>query len=109
MDELLNFNFIRVVRTPQSEQYTILSKADVVGHVDIHFTPDTAHASVILVRVISDEHVRTLIAEIDETLIASVLPPYERLDCIITIFHGSEIGTFADPTGDEDLGTDNGN
>ncbi len=108
LDETKLFIFFRTVRTETSESYSILDGADQVGQVDLHFSLDVAHATVILTKVLSEEDLREMITAIDEQLVSSVLPSYDRLDFITSVYHGSEIGTFSDPSPDEELGTDNG-
>lgn len=109
MDPISFYNFARTVRTNTSEIYSMMDEDDSIGQVDVHFTPDIAYATVVLNKVLDESRLRDLVASIDEQIVASVLPPFDRLDFVVSVFHGSEVGTFSDPDPDEELGTGNGN
>lgn len=109
VDKPVPFNFTRVVRTLSSESYTIFEDDEPIGQVDIHFGQGTGYATLILTRVLGEERISELVATIDDQLVSCVLPPYDRLDFVTCVYHGTELDRYGDPSPDEDLGTDNGN
>jgi hypothetical protein len=109
LDDIRLFTFVRDVRTEASEIFTVLEEDEELGRLDVHYGPDTAYASLFLFRVVGEERIRDLIAAIDKQIVSSVLPPYDRLDFLTTVFHGQSIGTYGDPRPEEELGTENGN
>jgi hypothetical protein len=103
------FTFIRTVRTESSEMHVIYDSGEQIGVVDLHFADDVAHATLILGKVLEEEQIHELIHAIDEQLVTSVLPPFNRADFETVVYHGHEIGSFCDPSPGDEYGTENGN
>jgi hypothetical protein len=94
------YRFVREVRTPYSEAYSVEDDEHSLGRVDVHFTSSAAHAILAVHAAVTDEIVQELIAAIDDQIVTPA-DPY-REDLVVTVWRGEEVGTFADDTGDED-------
>ena len=103
------FTFVRTVRTENSEIHVIIDHEEQIGVVDLHFADDVAHATLILATVLEEEQIHEVIHAIDEQLVSSVLPPFNRGDFETVVYHGHEIGSFCDPSPGDEYGTENGN
>ena len=88
--------FVRIVRTPSSEVYILWEDDDRLGQLDIHFAQDVVHATIILERETSEEDRRDLVDQIDQEIISSYLPDFEREDFLVSVFQGEEIDAFSD-------------
>ena len=97
---MAEYRFVREVRTPYSEAYSVEDDEHSLGRVDVHFTSSAAHAILAIHSAVTDEVVQELIAAIDDQIV-SPADPY-REDLIVTVWRGDEVGTFADDTADED-------
>jgi hypothetical protein len=90
------FRFARLVRTGSSEIYLIWEENNRVGQLDLHYTYDTIHATLILeanLSVASEEELRT---QIDEDIVSSYMPSFDRNDLLVTVFRGEEISSYTD-------------
>lgn len=103
-DESTVIRFVRVVRTPHSEQYILWEDEARLGQIDIHFNLDLIHATLVLEKELDQESQGALIDQIDEEIISSYLPRFERENFLITIFHGRELEPYAD--GEPEVGDD---
>lgn len=99
---------VRVVRTSTSEVYILWDGEDRLGQLDIHFAHDVIHATVILERETSTEDRKELVNQIDQEIISSYLPSFDREDFLVTVFQGMEMDSFSDGGGelDDDLDLD---
>ena len=97
---MAEYRFVREVRTPYSEAYSVEDDEHSLGRVDVHFTSSAAHAILAVHAAVADEVVQELIAAIDDQIVTPA-DPY-REDLVVTVWRGEEVGTFADDTGDED-------
>ena len=96
------FRLTRLVRTRSSEIYLIWEENNRVGQLDLHFAHDTIHATLILeadLSVASEEELR---AQIDEDVVSSYLPSFDRNDFLVTVFRGEEISSYTDSQSLED-------
>jgi hypothetical protein len=96
------FRLTRLVRTHSSEIYLIWEENNRVGQLDLHFAHDTIHATLILetdLSVASEEELRS---QIDEDIVSSYLPSFDRNDFLVTVFRGEEISSYTDSQGLED-------
>jgi len=72
-----------------------------VGQADIHYADSTIHADLILEADLSEEEEKALCAQIDEDIVTSYLPYFEREEFVITVFRGEEVDSFPYPPGEE--------
>lgn len=68
-----------------------------VGQVDIHYADATVHATVLLEAYLSPEQQQELFAQLDEDIVSSYMPVFEREDFIIVVFRGEETESFSYP------------
>ena len=97
------FRLTRLVRTNSSEIYLIWEENNRVGQLDLHFAHDTIHATLILESGLSVTSELELRQQIDEDIVSSYLPSFDRNDFLVTVFRGEEISSYTDSqTIDED-------
>ena len=94
-----NFRLTRLVRTQASEIYLIWDGERRVGQIDIHFAHETIHGTLILESDLSIEEEEGLIAQIDDDIVQSYLPNFDREDFLVTVFRGEEISHYTDTSG----------
>jgi hypothetical protein len=90
------FRFTRLVRTHSSEIYLIWEEENRVGWVNLHYAGETIHATVILESDLSVTSEEELLTQIDEDIVSSYLPIYDRSDFLVTVFRGEEISSYTD-------------
>jgi hypothetical protein len=90
------FRLTRLVRTNSSEIYLIWEEQNRIGQLDLHYAHDTIHATLILEADLSVTSEEELLAQIDEDIVTSYLPNFERNDFLVTVFRGEEISTYTD-------------
>ena len=91
------FRLMRLVRTPSSEIYVIWEGEQRVGQLDVHYARETIQATLILETLISISSEKELLEQIDQDVVSSYLPIFERDNLLITIYRGEEINTYMDP------------
>jgi hypothetical protein len=98
------FRLTRLVRTRSSEIYLIWEENNRVGQLDLHYAQDTIHATLILESDLSVTSEEELLTQIDEDIVSSYLPSFERDDFLVTVFRGEEISSYTDSQalGDDD-------
>lgn len=89
----------RVVRTPSSEVYLIWDGENRVGQIDLHFAHETIHGTLILEGDLNIEEEEGLIAQIDDEIVQSYLPNFDREDFLVTVYRGEEISSYTDTSG----------
>lgn len=94
--------FVRLARTPYSEQYAIVEDDRPVGRLDLHFTDAATHATLVLASPMDEDALDRLIQELDAELVMSADP--EREDLVISVWFGAHHGTYAEDP--EALGED---
>ena len=72
-----------------------------MGQVDLHYADSIIHANLLLEHDLSEEEERSLCAQLDEDIVTSYLPSFEREEFVITIFRGEEVDSFTYPPGEE--------
>jgi len=98
------FNLSRLVRTVASEIYVVWEGDRRVGQLHIHYAHYTIHVTLMLEVDISMTDEEDLIEQIDEDIISSYLPSFEREEMLVTIFRGEEISSFSyAPSNMEDI------
>ena len=90
------FRFTRLVRTRSSEIYLIWEEENRVGQLDLHYQGETIHATLILETDLSVTSEEELLTQVDEDVVASYLPNFERSDFAVTVFRGNEISSYTD-------------
>ncbi|UCH36576.1 MAG: hypothetical protein JSV65_09540 [Armatimonadota bacterium] len=93
----MSFRLIRSLRTLSSEVYMVWDGERRVGQVDIHYADATVHATVLLEAYLSPEQQQELFAQLDEDIVSSYMPVFEREDFIIVVFRGEETESFSYP------------
>ena len=91
---MADFDLEREVRTAYSEVYAILEEDRRVGRIDIHFTYNVVHVSLVVEESLTQESIQELIGTIDEDLADAAGIPREEL--IIHVFQGRMSGVFSD-------------
>jgi hypothetical protein len=91
------FRMMRLVRTNASEVYVIWEGEERVGQIDIHYARETIHATLILETDLTITSEKELLEQIDQDIVSSYLPIFERDNLLVTIYRGDEINTFMDP------------
>ncbi len=101
------FKLSRLVRTESSEIYLIWEGEQRMGQIDVHYAHDTIHATVIFESDLAVTDEEELMAQIDDEIVSSYLPRFEREDFVAHVFHGEEISRYTDCSGSvEDVGED---
>jgi len=101
------FNLSRLVRTVSSEIYVIWEGDKRIGQLHLHFAHYTIHVTVMLETDISLTEEEELLAQVDEDIVSSYLPTFEREEMLVTIFRGEEISAFSySPPGIDELDED---
>lgn len=96
------YRLVRLLRTLSSEIYLIWENETRVGQVDLHFADSSVQANVFLETDLSEEDRGELFQQLDDDIVSSYLPSFERDQFIITIFAGREVDSFNyPPTTDE--------
>lgn len=90
------FRFTRLVRTAASEVYLVWEDEKRVGQVDLHYLQETIHATLILEADLSVTSEEELLAQLDDEVVASYLPHFDRQDFVVTVFRGEEISSYTD-------------
>lgn len=93
------YRLSRLVRTTSSEIYLIWEDDRRIGQLDIHFAQDTIHATVVLESDLTPETEEELLSQIDEDIVSSYLPSFDREDFLVTVFRGEEISSYTDSSG----------
>lgn len=93
------FKLTRLVRTQTSEIYLMWEGEKRIGQADIHFAHDTIHATVIFESDLTVSEEEELLAQIDEDIVTSYLPRFDREDFVAHVFRGEEISRYTDSNG----------
>ena len=96
-----DYTFERESRTPFSEAYTVEQGGDVVGRVDIHFTPSgVVYATLCVPQDFDEGEIQDVIGEIDERLVLST--DAYRDDFVVTVWRGVQAGVYSEEEEDEE-------
>ncbi len=90
------FRFTRLVRTQTSEIYLVWEEENRVAQLDLHYAGETIHATLILETDFSVTSEEEMLTQIDEDIVSSHLPTFDRTDFIVTVFRGNEISSYTD-------------
>jgi hypothetical protein len=97
----MSFRLSRLLRTDASEVYLIWEGERRIGQVDLHYADAIIHAHMILEVDLTEEEERLICSQLDEDVVTSYLPCFEREEFVITIFRGEEVDSFTFPPGEE--------
>jgi hypothetical protein len=93
------YRLSRLVRTDSSEIFLIWEDERRVGQVDLHYAHDTIHATLVLESDLTPELEEELLSQIDEDVVSSYMPSFDREDFLVTVFRGEEISSYTDSSG----------
>ena len=102
------FRLSRLVRTVSSEIFVVWQEETRVGQLHLHYAHDTIHAALLLEMDLTVPEEEDLLETIDEDVVSSYLPSFEREDFLVTVFRAEEISSFSyaandiDPLGPDD-------
>jgi len=99
MENRYRYRLSRLVRTQSSEIFLIWEEDRRIGQLDLHYTHDTIHATLILEADLPVNTEEELLAQIDEDVVSSYLPSFDREDFLVTVFRGEEISSYTDSSG----------
>ena len=86
--------FFRVARTDRSEQYLIWDGDIRVGHLHLHYVYDIVYMTLCLEIDMTGEQRDDLVDEIDDEIISSVIPPYDRHALNVTVMRATDVDTY---------------
>ncbi len=93
------FKLTRLVRTQTSEIYLMWDGEKRIGQIDVHYAHDTIHATVIFESDLTVSEEEELLAQIDDDIVTSYLPRFDREDFVAHVFRGEEISRYTDSSG----------
>ena len=97
------FRLVRLLRTLSSEIYLIWVGDRRIGQADIHYADSSVQADIFLELALDDEERQELFSQLDEDIVSSYLPSFERDQFIITVFVGHEVDSFNYPPTSEEV------
>ena len=98
------FRLVRLLRTLSSEIYLIWDGGRRVGQVDLHYADTSVQANLFLEAPLDEEERQELFSQLDDDVVSSYLPSFERDQFIITVFIGQEIDSFNYPPASDEVG-----
>ncbi|MDQ2799665.1 MAG: hypothetical protein M3Y13_08500 [Armatimonadota bacterium] len=95
------YRLSRLLRTQSSEIFLIWEEDRRIGQLDLHYAQDarTIHATLVLEADLPVNTEEELLAQIDDDIVSSYLPSFEREDFLVTVFRGEEISNYTDSSG----------
>lgn len=101
------YKLSRIVRTAASEIYVMWNGDTRIGQLHIHYAHETIHAALLLEVDLSVDEEEDLLEAIDDDIVSSYLPSFEREDFLVTVFRAEEMNSFSYASNDIDgLGPD---
>ncbi len=98
------FRLVRLLRTLSSEVYLIWEGDQRLGQVDIHYADSSVQADLFLEAPLDPEDQEDLLSQLDDDVVSSYLPSFERDQFIVTVFVGREVDSFNYPPAGHDIG-----
>lgn len=95
---------VRLVRTISSEVYVIWDADRRLGQVDLHYADGSVQADLFLEVPMEEAERRELIAQLDDDVVSSYLPSFDRDQFIITVFVGQEVESLNYPPVPDETG-----
>ncbi|MGO8674064.1 MAG: hypothetical protein ACLQVD_22225 [Capsulimonadaceae bacterium] len=99
MENNYRYRLSRLVRTQSSEIFLVWEEDRRIGQLDVHYAHDTIHATLVLEADLPVNTEEELLAQIDEDIVSSYLPSFDREDFLVTVFRGEEISSYTDSSG----------
>ena len=101
METTYHYRLSRLVRTQSSEIFLIWDEDRRIGQLDLHYAIEsrTIHATLMLEADLPVTVEEDLLAQIDDDIVSSYLPSFEREDFLVTVFRGEEISNYTDSSG----------
>jgi hypothetical protein len=99
MDNNYRYRLSRLVRTQSSEVFLVWEEDRRIGQLDLHYAHTTIHATHVLEADLPVSVEEELLSQIDDDVVSSYLPSFEREDFLVTVFRGDEISTYNDSSG----------
>lgn len=93
------YRLSRLVRTQSSEIFLIWEDDRRIGQLDLHYAHTTIHATLLLEADLPVNTEEELLSQIDDDIVSSYLPSFEREDFLVTVFRGEEISTYNNSSG----------
>ena len=97
-----NYKLVRLIRTPTSECYLIWNETSRVGQADIHYTEGLVHCTIIVEEELNNDQINELVAQLDDDVVSSYLPDFEREDFFVNVFVGEEVMSYSDSDDDDE-------
>lgn len=98
------YRLVRLLRTLSSEIYVAWDGDRRVGQVDLHYADTSIQADLFLEGPLGEEEQRELFAQLDDDIVSSYLPSFDREQFIITVFVGQEVDSFNYPSASDEVG-----
>jgi len=95
------FRLVRLLRTLSSEIYVVWRRDQRIGQVDLHYADNSVQADLFLEAALDEEERLDLIRQLDDDVVSSYLPSFDRDQFIVTVFVGREVDSFNYPPGNE--------
>ncbi len=89
------FKLSRLVRTVSSEIYVVWEGERRVGQIHVHYAHYTVHVTMIFEVDVTLSEEEELLAAIDDDIVSSYLPSFEREEMLVTVFRGEETSSFS--------------
>lgn len=89
------FRLSRLVRTRTSEVYVIWDQETRAGMIHLHYAHDVIHAAILLEIEFAVQDEELLLEMIDEDIVSSYMPSFEREDFYVTIYRAEETSSFS--------------
>lgn len=100
---MTRFRMVRLLRTLSSEVYLIWENDTRIGQVDLHFADSSVQANVFLEAELTEEERNLIFQQLDDDIVSSYLPSFERDQFIITVFVGREVDSFNYPLASDEI------
>ncbi|MFB3882466.1 MAG: hypothetical protein ACE149_14460 [Armatimonadota bacterium] len=97
------FRLVRLLRTLSSEIYVIWRGDQRVGQADVHYADNSVQADLFFESALDDDEQHELIHQLDDDVVSSYLPSFDRDQFIVTIFVGQETDSFNWPPGSDEI------
>ncbi len=95
------FRLVRLLRTLSSEIYVVWRRDQRIGQIDLHYADNSVQADLFLEAALDEEERLDLIRQLDDDVVSSYLPSFDRDQFIVTVFVGQEVDSFNYPLGNE--------
>jgi hypothetical protein len=94
---------VRLLRTLSSEIYLVWRGEERIGQIDLHLADGSVQADIFLEVPLEDYEREALLRQLDEDVVSSYLPSFEREQFIVTVFVGREVDSFNYPPSSDEI------